>query len=29
MHLCGRFTEFTKRFKMMSNDLFIIPEDAI
>jgi len=29
MHLCARFTEFAKRFKMMSNDLFIIPEEAL
>jgi Mob1/phocein family len=29
MHLCGRFTEFTKRFKMMSADLYIIPEEAL
>lgn len=28
MHLCGRFSEFAKRFKMMSQDLFIIPEDT-
>ncbi len=29
MHLCARFTEFARRFKMMSNDLFIIPEEAL
>jgi hypothetical protein len=29
MHLCARFSEFAKRFKMMSQDLFIIPEDAL
>jgi hypothetical protein len=29
MHLCARFTEFAKRFKMMSADLFIIPEEAL
>ena len=28
-HLCARFTHFAKKFKMMSNDLFIIPEEAI
>ncbi len=29
MHLCARFSEFAKRFKMMSQDLFIIPEEAL
>lgn len=29
MHLCARFSEFAKRFKMMSGDLFIIPEEAL
>jgi hypothetical protein len=29
MHLCGRFSEFARRFKMMSADLFIIPEEAL
>jgi hypothetical protein len=29
MHLCGRFTEFAKRFKMMGQELFIIPEEEI
>ena len=27
--LCRRFTDFCKNFKMMSNDLFIIPEDKL
>ena len=29
MHLCARFTHFTKMFKMMSADQYILPEDAI
>jgi len=29
MHLCARFTHFARRFKMMSSDLFIIPDEAI
>lgn len=29
MHLCARFTEFARRFKMMSGDLFIIPDAAL
>ena len=29
MHLCGRFTEFAKRFKMMNNELFIIPDESL
>ncbi len=29
MHLCARFTQFAKRFNMMSNDLFIVPEEAL
>ena len=29
MHLCARFTEFARRFKMMSADLFIIPDAAL
>jgi len=29
MHLCARFTHFARRFKMMSNDLFTIPDEAI
>ena len=28
-HLCKRFTHFAKTHKMMSNDLFIIPEDEL
>ena len=28
-HLCERFTHFTKEFKMMPNDLYIIPEGAL
>jgi len=27
MHLCERFTFFAKRFKMMSHDQFIIPDN--
>jgi hypothetical protein len=27
MHLCARFSLFAKRFKMMSSDQFIIPEN--
>ena len=27
MHLCARFTLFAKRFKMMSSDQFIIPDN--
>ena len=29
MHLCARYTHFARRFKMMSSDLFIIPNEAI
>jgi len=29
MHLCARFTQFARRFKMMSADLFIIPDEAL
>lgn len=29
MHLCSRFTYFTRRFKMMSSDLYIIPDEAL
>ena len=29
MHLCARFTHFARRFKMMSNDLFTIHDEAI
>lgn len=29
MHLCARFTQFARTCKMMSHDLFIIPEEAI
>ena len=29
MHLCARFTQFTKRFKMLNADLYIIPEEAL
>lgn len=28
-HLCKRFTQFCRTYKMMSNDMFIIPEEAI
>ena len=28
-NLCRRFTFFARHFKMMSNDLFIIPDEAI
>jgi hypothetical protein len=29
MHLCARFTEFALRFKMMSQELIIIPKEAL
>ena len=29
MHLCARFTQFSKRFKMMSAELYILPDEAI
>lgn len=29
MHLCARFTHFARRFKMMTPDLYLIPDDAI
>ena len=28
-YLCSRFTYFVRQFKMMSSDLYIIPDDAI
>ena len=29
MHLCARFTHFSRRFKMMSHDQYMLPEEAI
>lgn len=29
MHLCARFTAFSRRFNMMNKDLYIIPDEAI
>mmetsp|Transcript_41715 Transcript_41715/g.30652 ORF Transcript_41715/g.30652 Transcript_41715/m.30652 type:complete len:117 (+) Transcript_41715:271-621(+) len=29
MHLCGRFTEFSRKFKMMQPELYIIPDEAL
>jgi hypothetical protein len=29
MHLCARFTQFARRFKMISSEHYLIPDEAI